>query len=235
MSMFFLVMPSDKDPLHNGPTGADEMEIPATAKDLTTAIRALGAEYKIEDFEKEFNNLAGSFGASEASLQNGDFNPVFLLEEGRKDDFKRFMKAVEDLDRKYKFQNFHDQCVYLRNAFDRERKGYLYDNVLLQCVPMAFFFPPEVADNFFQDWLDGVIEQEESVLLEYENLDGKIVRIVVEHKEDDVTQDYVECRPINRLVGDMPYDAFLVRNFWNENKGWIPVPIHLIKTYAVKH
>ncbi len=224
-------------PLNKGPIGADAMEIPATAKDLTTAIRALGAEYNIDAFEEEFNDLAKSFGATESSLRNDEFNPVFLLEEGRKEDFKLFMKAVEDLDRKYKFQNFHDQCVYLRNSFDRERKGYLYDNVLLQCVPMAFFFPPEVADNFFQDWLDGVIQQEDSVLLEYENLDGKIVRIIVEHKEIDeiVTEDYVECRPINRLVGDMPYDAFLVRAFWTENQDWVAVPIHLIKTYSVKH
>jgi hypothetical protein len=222
-------------PLNKGPIGADAMEIPATAKDLTTAIKALGAEYNIDEFEDEFVVLAKSFGATESSLLNDEFNPVFLLEEGRKEDFKLFMKAVEDLDRKYKFQNFHDQCVYLRNAFDRERKGYLYDNVLLQCVPMAFFFPPEVADNFFQDWLDGVIEQEESVLLEYENLDGEVVRIEVAHKEDEYTIEYTECRPINRFVGDMPYDAFLVRYFWNENKGWVPVPIHLIKTYAVKH
>lgn len=219
----------------------DDMDIPATAKDLTAAIQELVVKYRIDEFEKEFNVVAKSFGASDASLKNNDFNPIFLLEEGRKEDFKLFMKAVEALDRKYKFQNFHDQCVHLRNAFDQERKGYLYDKVLIQCVPVSFFFPPDIADNFFEDWLDGVIQQEGSVLLEYENLEGKMIRMVVTHKEDNVTQEYVECRPIDRFMGgNMPYDAFLVRYFWNERSDllescWVPVPIHLIKTYAVQH
>lgn len=221
-------------PLNNGPTGAHEMHIPATAQELSRAIGELATKYRISEFEEEFNDIAKSFGASEANLKNNDFNPLFLLEEGRKDEFKLFMSAVERLDRKYDFQNFHDQCVHLRQAFDRERKGYLYDNVLLQCVPMAFFFPPDIADSFFEDWLDGIIEQEQSVLLEYESLEGKTIQIVVEPKEDDVTQDYVECRPINRFEGDTPYDSWLIRFFWNAESGWIPVPIHLIKTYAVQ-
>lgn len=221
-------------PLNNGPTGALEMHIPETAQKLSRAIGELATKYRISEFEDEFNEIAKSFGASEANLKNNDFNPIFLLEEGRKDDFKLFMNAVERLDRKYDFQNFHDQCVHLRQAFDRERKGYLYDNVLLQCVPMAFFFPPDIADSFFENWLDGVIEQEQSVLLEYESLEGKTIQIVVEPKEDNVTQDYVECRPINRFEGDTPYDSWLIRFFWNAESGWIPVPIHLIKTYAVQ-
>lgn len=221
-------------PLNNGPTGAHEMHIPATAQELSRAIGELATKYRISEFEEEFNDIAKSFGASESNLKNNDFNPIFLLEEGRKDEFKLFMSAVERLDRKYDFQNFHDQCVHLRQAFDRERKGYLYDNVLLQCVPMAFFFPPDIADSFFEDWLDGIIDQEQSVLLEYESLEGKTIQIVVEPKEDDVTQDYVECRPINRFEGDTPYDSWLIRFFWNAESGWIPVPIHLIKTYAVQ-
>ncbi len=221
-------------PLNNGPTGAHEMHIPATAQELSRAIGELATKYRISEFEEEFNDIAKSFGASESNLKNNDFNPIFLLEEGRKDEFKLFMSAVERLDRKYDFQNFHDQCVHLRQSFDRERKGYLYDNVLLQCVPMAFFFPPDIADSFFEDWLDGIIDQEQSVLLEYESLEGKTIQIVVEPKEDDVTQDYVECRPINRFEGDTPYDSWLIRFFWNAESGWIPVPIHLIKTYAVQ-
>lgn len=211
------------------------METPATVRDLTSAVKALGVEYHIEDFEKEFNDLARLFGATDESLKRGEFNPLFLLEENNKEGFKQFMKALESLDRKYNFQDFHDQCVHLRNAFNRERKGNLYDNVLLQCAPVMFFFPQEVADQFFEQWLDGVIEHEESVLLAYEDLEGKTIRLLVRHKEMDLTKDYVDCRPINRFVGDMPYDAFLVRHFWNEEQGWVPVPIHLIKTYAVKH
>lgn len=211
------------------------METPATVRDLTSAVKALGVEYHIEDFEKEFNDLARVFGATDESLKRGEFNPLFLLEENNKEGFKQFMKALESLDHKYNFQDFHDQCVYLRNAFNQERKGNLYDNVLLQCAPVMFFFPQEVADQFFEQWLDGVIEHEESVLLVYEDLEGKTIRLLVRQKEMDLTKDYVDCRPINRFVGDMPYDAFLVRHFWNEEQGWVPVPIHLIKTYAVKH
>lgn len=211
------------------------METPATVRDLTSAVKALGLEYHIEDFEKEFNDLARVFGATDESLKRDEFNPLFLLEENNKEGFKQFMKALETLDHKYNFQDFHDQCVHLRNAFNHERKGNLYDNVLLQCAPVMFFFPQEVADQFFEQWLDGVIEHEESVLLAYEDLEGKTIRLLVRHKEMDLTKDYVDCRPINRFVGDMPYDAFLVRHFWNEEQGWVPVPIHLIKTYAVKH
>ncbi len=233
MNGFLLVFPGG-DPPDSGPEWVNEMDTPATAKELTSAILALGAKHRMDDFQAEFNEIAKSYGATTDSLEKQEYNPLVLLEEGRKEDYKRFIKQIEALDRKYSFQEFHDKACFLRTAFDQERKDYLYDSVLRQCAPIAFFFPPEIADQFFEQWLDGVFQQEESVLLEYENLDGKIIRSVVRHKEDDVTQDYVECRPIDRFVGDTPYDAFLVRYFWNDESGWIPVPIHLIKTYAVK-
>lgn len=235
MSAFLLILPSANDDINKGPTWVHEMKTPTTARELTKAVKALAVKYLIDDFEAEFNDLARAFGASDDSLKRDEFNPLLLFEEGRKEDYKQFMKSLEDLDRKYHFQDFHDQCVYLRNAFDRERKSNLYDNVLIQCSPVMFFFPEELADQFFEDWLEGVMMQEKSVLLEYENLDGDTIRLVVTHKEDELTEDYVDCRPINRYVGDMPYDAFLVRYFWNEEQGWVPVPIHLIKTYAVNH
>lgn len=232
MNAFLLIFPPGGS-LNKGPSWVDEMETPETARDLTKAIQALGEQYRIAEFEEEFNALAKSFGATSGSLKRGEYNPLILLEEGLKDDYKKFMKALEGLDRKYSFQDFHDRCVYLRSTFDGKRKGYLYDSVLTQCVPIMFFFPPEIADQFFQDWLDGVIQQEKSLLFEYENLDGETVRLAVEHKADAVTQDYVECRPIDRFAGDTPYDAFLVRYFWNAKLGWVPVPIHLIKRYAI--
>lgn len=227
--------------INTGPTWTDVMETPATVRELSNAVKELAVKYRIDKFEEEFNNLARTFGATNESLKRNEFNPLFLLAEHSKEDFKQFMKALEGLDRKYKFQDFHDQCLYLRNAFDQERKGYLYDNVLLQCAPVMFFFPPKIADQFFQDWLEGVIKEEGSVLLEYETLEGEMVRMMVTHKEDEVTEDYVDCRPINRFVGDMPYDAFLVRYFWTPRSEdcwrprWVPVPIHLIKSYAVRH
>lgn len=239
MSEFPLLYSSEDDPLGVGPIQDDTAKAPATAEDLSAAIKVLSDKYRIEEFETEFTDLAKALGASDDSLNRGDYNPLVLLEEGRKDDYKKFMKAVEKLDAKYDFQEFHDQCVHLRTAFDHERKGYLYDNVLLGCAPMAFFFPPMVADQFFEEWLDGVIEQEQtkrqrSVLLEYENLKGKTIRLVVCPKADELTEDYIECRPIDRYIGDLPYDSFLIRYFWNEEQGWVPVPIHLIKTYAIK-
>lgn len=208
------------------------METPPSASKLTSAIRALGAKYRIEEFEAEFFVLAKGFGVSEETLKRSEFNPLMLLEEGRKDDYKRFIKALEKMDAKYNFHEFHDQGVCLRNAFDEERKEYLYNNILTQCIPIMFFFPPEIADQFFEEWLEGVIEEEDSVCLEYETLEGELVQVTVYHKEDELTEDYVECRPINRFVGDTPYDAFMVRYFWNGEE-WIAIPIHLIKRYAV--
>ncbi len=239
MNEFSLILSSDSDPLNIGPTWNEDMEIPATAEDLSNAIKVLMKKYRIDDFEEEFADLAKSLGASDQTMKRGEYNPLVLLEEGRKDDYKRFMKGLENLDKKYDFQEFHDQCIHLRSEFDRERKGYLYDNILLGCAPMAFFFPPAIADQFFLEWLDGVVEQEfvkrqKSVLLEYEDLKGETIRLVVRHKEDEFTEEYIDCRPIDRLVGELPYDSFVVRHFWNEELGWVPVPIHLIKTYAVR-
>ena len=239
MNDFTLSVSSDNDPLNIGPVWNEDMNVPATAEDLSNVIKVLSQKYCIDDFEAEFADIARSFGASDDSLERGEYNPLILLEEGRKDDYKQFMKAVETLDKKYNFQEFHDQCIHFRASFDEERKGYLYDNVLLGCAPMAFFFPPVIADQFFLEWLDGVVEQEfvkrqRTVLLEYENLQGETVRLEVGYKPDELTEEYVSCRPIDRMAGEFPYDAFLVRHFWNEKLGWVPVPIHLIKTYAVQ-
>ncbi len=240
MNDFTVMSRSENDPLNIGPTWNDSMgTAPATAEDLSNVIKVLAQKYRIEDFEAEFALLAKAMGATDATLDRGEYNPLVLLEEGRKDDYKAFMKALETLDKKYNFQEFHDHCIHLRTLFDDERKDYLYDNVLLGCAPMAFFFPPGIADEFFEEWLDGVIEAEHmardgSVLLEYEDLSGEMVRLEVHHKEDEFALEYTSCRPIDRLVGELPYDSFLVRHFWNEEKGWVAVPIHLIKTYAVR-
>ncbi len=239
MSEFPLLYSSEDDPLDVGPIHDDKVKAPNTAQDLSAAIKELSAKYHIDKFEAEFTAYARSMGATDGSIERGDYNPLVLLEEGRKDDYKKFMKNVEALDKKYNFQEFHDQCIHLRSAFDNERKDYLYDNVLSGCAPMAFFFPPAVADDFFLNWMDSVIEQEhikrqKSVLLEYENLKGKTIRLVVRPKEDELTEDFIDCRPIDRYIGELPYDSFLVRYFWNEDQGWVPVPIHLIRTYAVQ-
>lgn len=229
---YALIFPQDRD--NTDPEWVNEMKTPATVREMAEAIKALAVQYNIDDFEAEFNTIALSFGATEDCLRRNEFNPLMLLEEGRKEDYKRFIKSLETLDAKYGFQNFHDRCVFLRNAFDRERKGYLFDNVLIQCVPMTFFLPPDVADQFFEQWLDGILEHEESVVLVYENFSGELVKLTVQLKEDEYTLDYTDCRPIDRFAGETPYDAFLVRYFWNEELGWVPVPIHLIKTYAVE-
>ncbi len=243
MNEYSLILSSDENPLNNGPTWGEDtdedMNVPATAEDLSNVIKVLSQKYRIDDFEAEFADIARSFGASDDSLERGEYNPLVLLEEGRKDDYKQFMKAVENLDKKYNFQEFHDQCIHLRTAFDDARKGFLYDNVLLGCAPVAFFFPPAISDQFFLEWLDGVVEQESmqrqrTILLEYENLQGEMVRLEVSYKPDELTEEYVSCRPIDRFVGEFPYDSFLIRHFWNDKLGWVPVPIHLIKTYAVQ-
>ncbi len=242
MNDFTTMIRSENDPLNIGPTWNDSMGTPSTpetAEDLSNVIKVLAQKYRISEFEEEFALLAKAMGATDDTIDSGEYNPLVLLEEGRKDDYKAFMKSLEKLDKKYDFQEFHDQCIHFRTLFDEQRKDYLYDNVLLGCAPMAFFFPPGIADQFFEEWLDGVIEQEhktrnESVMLEYEDFSGEMIRVVVHHKEDEYTLDYTDCRPIDRYIGELPYDTFLVRYFWNEEKGWVPIPIHLIKTYSVQ-
>ena len=228
-SHFLLIFPQDGD---ESPIDTNDMDAPKTAKALTDAIHALGERYHIPEFEKEFLALAKEFGASDDSLKRGEFNPVVLLEEGRKEDYTRFIKILEGMDSKYNFREYHDQCVIIRNAFEQVRKGYLYNSILTQCIPIVFFFSPDNADEFFEEWLDAVITKEESVRLEYETLEGVIATVTVSHKEDELTEDYVDCRPINRMLGDSPYDCFLVKYFWTDD-GWVGIPINLIRRYAV--
>lgn len=209
-------------------------ETPQTANDLTAAIKELCADYKMDSFEVEFRDAARACGASEESLKDGTFTPLQLIAEGRKEQYAQFVKCVEQLDRKYQFQDFHLKCSLLRTMFQRQREGYLFSNMLAQCS-VVLFMSPAAAEIVFMEWLDGAVavESPKPIMVEYEDLDGTMKHVQIVDKADEITEDYVECRPLNYFSGQTPYDSFTMRFYYcPKQERWVAIPINLIRTLA---
>lgn len=216
--------------------GDNPMLVPRTAMELSEAIEALCQEYNIDVFEKEFREVALKCGADPSTLDDGTFNPLQLREDGKKEQYYTFVKLIEGLDTKYRFPEFHQKGNDLRAAFDDQRPEYLYNSLMQQCFPIAAFMSPGQTDMLFMEWFDGAVRAEapEIIRIEYEWFDGEIRTALIADHPDEITQDYVSCRPINRRWGSTPYDYFLTRYYYVPDKDeWVGIPLNLIRGFAV--
>lgn len=212
------------------------MELPETANALTAVMNDLIESYKMEDFDAEVRKNALQCGATEQSLADGTFTPLYLLDAGQEEEYERFTRFVERLDKKYKYREFHEKASAIRNAFEDMRPSYLYNGLMEQCFPVSAFLGPVGSDAVFVDWFDEAVKAEapNPIRVEYEDLDGTFKTVTIVDRPDEVTLEYVSCRPLNRFSGSSPYDAFLMRHYYcPEQDEWIPIPIQLIKAFAV--
>lgn len=235
---FQLVFPADAGfPLNKGvpSESSNVIDAPSTASELTTAVQRLCDEYKIDKFEIEFSDAARACGASNESLTDGTFTPLQLIEMAGQGQYEQFVKCIEQLDKKYNFQNFHADCSSLRISFEHQRNGYLFNNLMTQCSIMMFMSPLQ-SEILFMEWLDGIVAARSPKMLwvDYEDLSGVFQKIRIVEKPDEITEDYVDCRPLNYYSGRTPYDSFVMRFYYcPDQEKWVAIPVNLIRRFTV--
>jgi hypothetical protein len=216
--------------------------------DLSITIHEIGKRYDIKNFVSEFktslkdiNNKAWDEIDMVRAADVGDSTPlekIMLLSNILNDEeLQKLVKVSEKLNTKYHYDLFSKECEGVRKKFLDERNEYFSVkairgnkgndvgglNTYVELTGMS--------DLMLGAWIRKILERiyPYALDIEYENLNGKIIKTEIVHREPIITDNYIDCPLISRYHGSNGYDQFLLQSFYDRNRGsWVYIPIRLI-------
>lgn len=208
-------------------------------------IEKLGEQYLIEDFTKSLRRRLSrrgiNFWNGMDSLR-GLVNPTVAILNAKDGlnpaDTLKVVQVMEDLKKKYRYDEYVQKCDETRRAFLTQRKNYFSTKMSTPGLDSPEISLAEeiedfmgVGENVISTWLDSVLARikPETLVMDYEDLDGEVHSIEICHEPIRVTKDYVSAPLIDRYTGKTQFDSFLLRSFFDcKNKSWVYVPVRFI-------
>jgi hypothetical protein len=212
-------------------------------------IENLSYEYSIEEFTKSLRRRLSrrgiDFWSGMESLR-GLVNPTVAIMRAKdalnSSEMMKVVEVMNDLKKKYKYDEYVKKCDEVRTTFLHERKEYFSaklgapqqgeplhitnDSIMKNIEDFM-----GLGENIVGTWLDSILVRikPETIVLEYEDLNGEIQSIEICHEPIRVTKDFVSAPLIDRYTGKTQFDSFLLRSFFDCNKKkWKYVPIRFI-------
>lgn len=216
--------------------------------DLSITIHEIGKKYDIKNFVTEFrtsvkeiNGKAWDEIDSVRPTDVGEGTPlekILLLSSILNDeDLQKLMKVSEKLNTKYHYDTFSRECETARKTFLDERDQYFSVKAVRGNKQNdvgglnSYVELTGMSDLMLSTWIYKVLERiyPYALEVEYEDLNGRIVKTEIVHREPIVMDGFVECPLIPRYHGSNGYDQFLLHSFYDRKKGkWIYIPVRLI-------
>ena len=217
--------------------------------DLSITIHEIGKRYDIKNFVTEFKSSVKEINSkvwdeidSVRATDVGEGTPlekIMLLSSILNDeDLQKVVKVSERLNTKYHYDNFSKECESIRKAFLEDRNEYFSVKAIQGNGKQndtgglnSYVELTGMSDLMLGTWIRKVLERiyPYALDIEYEDLNGRIVKTEIVHRESIVTDGFVECPLIPRYHGSNGYDQFLLNSFYDRKKSkWIYIPIRLI-------
>jgi len=216
--------------------------------DLSITIHEIGKRYDIKNFVTEFkssvreiNNQAWEEIDTIRPTDVGEGTPlekIMLLSNILSDeDLQKVIKVSEKLNTKYHYDIFSKECENIRKAFLEERNEYFSVKAIKGSKQSdvgglnSYVELTGMSDLMLGSWIRKILERiyPYALDIEYEDLNGRIVKTEISHRQPVVTENYVDCPLISRYHGSNGYDQFLLNSFYDRKKSkWVYIPIRLI-------
>jgi hypothetical protein len=216
--------------------------------DLSITIHEIGKKYDIKNFVTEFkssikevNNQAWDEIDALRPTDVGESTPlekIMLLSSILNDEeLQKVVKISEKLNTKYHYDNFSKECETVRKAFLESRNDYFSVKAVNGSKSNdvgglnSYVELTGMSDLMLGSWIRKILERiyPYSLDIEYEDMNGKIVKTKIIHRQPVITENYVDCPLISRYHGTNGYDQFLLQSFYNSEKNkWVYIPVRLI-------
>jgi len=216
--------------------------------DLSITIHEIGKRYDIKNFVTEFklsvkeiNSRAWEEIEILRPTDVGEGTPlekILLLSSVLSDeDLQKVVKVSDKLNTKYHYDIFSKECEVVRNAFLEDRTDYFSMKTIRGTKQEktgwlnSYVELTGMSDLMLGSWINKVLERiyPYSLDIKYEDLNGKIIKTKIVHRNAVVADDFVECPLISRYHGTNGYDQFLLNSFFDIKKNtWTYIPIRLI-------
>jgi len=213
--------------------------------DLTKKIDALHEEYSMGEFAKSFKRRLARRKIDFWNSMNenkGLVNPVISILKAKNslsdEEMMKVLNILEDLKKKYKYDEYMQRCDEVREMFLLERADYFASTmkqVLSDPEGNNPFNPLQdmlgASDNMFCTWLEDILRKirPETLSVDYEDVDGHIKNANICFEPVRVTEDYVSAPLIDRYTGNSQFDSFLLRSFFDaDEKEWVYIPVRFI-------
>lgn len=220
-----------------------------TINQFIQEIEKLGDEYLIGEFTKSLRRRLSrrkiDFWTGMETLR-GLVNPMVALMSAKdalnSAETMKVIAVMGDLKKKYKYDEYVRKCDEARRQFLLQRSEYFstkmgdpYSEDSSSMTDSSIMKDMEdfmgVGENIVGTWLDSILARikPETIVMEYEDLDGEIQTIETCHEPIRVTKDFVSAPLIDRYTGKTQFDSFLLRSFFDCNeKKWKYVPVRFI-------
>lgn len=211
-----------------------------TVNDLIISAQEIYRKYNIPDFEKEVSDIFSSIGLDykkiDLMIQNEEefINSDFINNDISDASLYECIKKYTEVRKKYNYDKYVKDGYKIRKAFLDERKEYTFiknSNIPSNCTELYKLNLDYNEQHSSSIWLDRSLKKAypDSFTIKYEDVDGKIKKIVAQHKSIDIDQEYIEAPLIDRVIGTTVFDSFLLHSFYDTlTKKWKYVPIKLI-------
>jgi hypothetical protein len=224
------------------------MEAVKSLNDLSIKIHEIGKKYDIKSFVTEFKTSVREINqkawdeidtitASEVS-EATPLSKIMLMSSILNDeDLSRVMKVSESLNKKYHYETFSKECEVVRRKFLEERNNYFSVKAIQTTKGQdtgglnSYVEITGMSDMMLGSWIYKILERiyPYTLDIEYETLNGSRVKTQIVHKNNIVSDNYIECPLIPRYHGSNGYDQFLLNSYYDNNKmKWIYIPVRLI-------
>lgn len=222
--------------------------------DLSITIHEIGKRYDINNFVSEFKSYIKEINDTAwdeiDSIRPTDIIEVTPLEKIlllstilSDEDIQKVVKVSEKLNAKYHYDIFSRECDAARNAFLEDRNEYFSMKAVnggskpIEKIGWlnSYVELTGMSDLMLGSWINKILERIHPYSLDvvYEDLNGKIIKTKIAHRNNVITDGFVECPLIPRYHGSNGYDQFLLNSFFDTKKNkWVYIPIRLIVTLS---
>jgi hypothetical protein len=222
-----------------------------TINQFVQEIEEIGEKYLIGDFVKSLRRRLVRRGIDfwgGLGDMRGLVNPMVAIMQAKNslssEETLKVVAVMSDLRKKYRYDEYVRECDEARKNFLGERKNYFSTKLSSPSPIMEFREENEqvsiaetiedfmgVGEAVISSWIDSVLSRikPETLIMEYEDLDGEVHTMEVCHEPIRVTKDHVSAPLIDRYTGKTQFDSFLLRSFFDcKKKKWCYVPVRFI-------
>jgi hypothetical protein len=200
------------------------MESVKSLNDLSIKIHEIGKKYDIKSFVSEFKTSVrevnqkawdeiDSITASDV-FESTPLSKIMLMSSILDDDdLSKVIKISESLNKKYHYETFSKECEVVRRKFLDDRSNYFSVKAIQTTKGQdtgglnSYVEITGMSDMMLGSWIYKILERiyPYSLDIEYENLNGAITKTKIVHKNNMVSDNYVECPLIPRYHGSNGY------------------------------